>query len=269
MPFVLGLVLQEACLGLSPLLEVLDTTVPSELSPNAFAAFQAQVSAFRCWRHPPSSDSCRAVGEHLCAAWRVHTSAIESRFLVAAGLIFGWPAFKIACLRPCFAQVPLALAYEALLRLTRLDAKVDHLASLVPDLLAVWPPARAEPGCLAQVGLETLLVVVDLLGEAGAPLARYARTEEHSLRIFLWLRRLGAALLHSTPSLQHLACSRTFLAVLRALRRIRTASLESMSALAVGQASELCPLLDDLGVVLGADPAVLAREELASLLQSP
>ena len=193
---------------------------------------------------------------------------IEFRFLLAAGLIFGWPAL-IACLRPCFAQVPLAPAYEALLRFTRLDAKVDHLASLVPDLLAVWPPARTEPGCLAQVGLETLLVVVDLLGEAGAPLARYARTEEHSLRIFLWLRRLGAALLHSTPSLQHLACSRTFLAVLRALRRIRTASLESMSALAIGQASELCPLLDDLGAVLGADPAVLAREELSSLSQSP
>ena len=81
LPFGLGLVVQEACLGLSPLLGVLDTAEPSELSPNALAALQAQVSALRCWRNPPSSDSCRAVGEHLCAAWRVHTSPIESRFL--------------------------------------------------------------------------------------------------------------------------------------------------------------------------------------------
>ena len=184
------------------------------------------------------------------------------------GLLFGWPAL-VACSRPCFAQAPLTPAYEALLQLTRLDAKVDHLASLVPDLLAIWPLARVEPGSLAQVGLETLLVAVDLLGEAGAPLARYTRTEEHSLHIFLWLRRLGAALLHCAPSLQHLACSRMFLAVLRALRRIRTASLESASALTIGQASELRPLLDDLGALLGSDPAVCAREELLRISQHP
>jgi hypothetical protein len=206
LPIGLGLVVQEACLGLSPLLGVLDAAEPSDLSPNALATLQAQISAFRCWRYPPSGDSFRAIGEHLCAAWRARTSPRESRFLLVVGLLFGWSALA-ACLRPCFVHMPLITAYEALLQLTRLDAKVDHLASLVPDLLAIWPPARPEPGCLEQVGLETLLVAVDLLGEAGAPLARYSRTEEHSLHIFLWLRRLGAALLHSPPSLQHLACS--------------------------------------------------------------
>ena len=58
---------------------------------------------------------------------------------------------------------PLPPTYEALLHLTRLDAKVDQLALLVPDLLALWPPARVEPGCLAQVDQATLLVAVDLL----------------------------------------------------------------------------------------------------------
>jgi hypothetical protein len=160
-------------------------------------------------------------------------------------------------------------AYEALLQLTPLDAKVDHLASLVPDLLAIWPPARVEPGSLAQVDLVTLLMAVDLLGEAGAPLAQYTRTEEHSSHIFLWLRRLSATLLRCPASLQHLACSRMFLAVLRALRRIHAASLESASALAISQASELRPMLDDLGGFLGSDPAVLAREELSRISQYP
>ena len=60
-----------------------------------------------------------------------------------------------------------------------------------------------------------------------------------------------------------------FLAVLRALRRIHAASLESASALAISQASELRPMLDDLGGFLGSDPAVLAREELSRISQYP
>ena len=108
----------------------------------------------------------------------------------------------------------------------------------------------------------TLLVAIDLLGEAGAPLAHYARAEERSLHISLWLRRLGATLLQCPASLQHLAGGGTYLAVLRALRRIYLASLEAASALAKDQANELRPFLDSLSAHLDADPAVLARDEL-------
>jgi hypothetical protein len=159
----------------------------------------------------------------------------------------------------------LASAYEALLQFTRFDVKVDQLATLVPDLLALWPPIVVEPVSLMNVDLATLLAAVDLMGEAGAPLAQYARTADHSLHISLWLRRLGATLLDCPLPASHLACSQAFLAVLRALRRIHIASCESRSALAVTQASEIRSMLEILRAHLEADPAVLARDELSRI----
>jgi hypothetical protein len=157
-------------------------------------------------------------------------------------------------------------AYEALLHFARFDVKVDQLATLAPDLLALWPPIVVEPACLLHVDKATLLTAVDLMGEAGAPLAQYARTADHSLHISRWLRRLGATLLDGPPPVSHLACSQVLLAVLRALRRIYIASCDSGSALAVAQASEISPMLALLRAHFEADPAVLAREELERIL---
>ena len=156
-------------------------------------------------------------------------------------------------------------AYEALLQFVRFDGKVDQLATLAPDLLALWPPMVVEPASLESVDMATLMAAVDLMGEAGAPLAQYARTADHALHISLWLRRLGATLLDCPLLVSHLACSQVFLAVLRALRRIYIASCESGSALAVTQAGEMRPMLELLRAHFEADPAVLAREELARI----
>ena len=153
-------------------------------------------------------------------------------------------------------------AYEALLRFVRFDVKVDQLAILAPDLLALWPPIVVEPACLAHVDQTTLLTAVELMGEAGAPLAQYARTADHSLHLLRWLRRLGATLHDCPPSVSHLACGQVLLAVLRALRRIYIALCDSGSPLAVTQASEVTPIVALLRAHFEADPAVLANEEL-------
>ena len=153
-------------------------------------------------------------------------------------------------------------AYAALLHFARFDVKVDQLAILASDLLALWPPIVVEPSCLGRIDQTTLLTAVELIGEAGAPLAQYARTADHSLHLLRWLRRLGATVHEGSPPVSHLARDRVLLAVVRALRRIYVASCDSKSTLAVTQAGEITSLLALLREHFDADPAVLAREKL-------
>ena len=109
LPLGYGLVVQEACLGLGSLLGALASAETAELSPNAAAAFQSQAAAFRCWHSPPPGAHCHSMGECLAAAWHEYASPQESRFLLAVGLLFGWPAI-VACSRPCMGPVPWASA---------------------------------------------------------------------------------------------------------------------------------------------------------------
>ena len=68
LPRCLGLVVQEACEGLEPLLRVVSQIGRGEeLSPNCHAAAKSTLASFRCWHKLPADSVLQAMGEQLGA----------------------------------------------------------------------------------------------------------------------------------------------------------------------------------------------------------
>ena len=182
-------------------------------------------------------------------------AARDWQLFLVVGLLLGWPAM-MQFTRPSVALPLSPSPYVALRLLLQWEPLPDSAASLVPDVLSLWPLARQEAVHLATLPRTT----VALVGEMGAHGPRHVDLVRH---LSLWLRRLGATLLYSPEHFPHLADTLTFHNILSAMLRIYIPA----PGIAQEQADVLRPLMGGLLSHLDADPAVHAKSAVLQVQQ--
>ena len=159
-----------------------------------------------------------AAGERMRIALQAAPTACDWQLFLVVGLLLGWPAM-IQFTRPSIA-LPLSHSpYVALRLLLQWEPLPDSAASLVTDVLSLWPLAQQEAVHLATLPRTTLDAVVALVGEMGATLVHGPRHADLVRHLGLWLRRLGATFLYSPEHFPHLADTFTFHNILSAMLR--------------------------------------------------
>ena len=92
-PLLLGTVVQEAVLGLGPILRILAQGGQlSDLAPEAASPAKSTLALFRCWQPLPTEAILQATGAQMQAATLAAPTAIDWQFFLVMGLLLGWPA---------------------------------------------------------------------------------------------------------------------------------------------------------------------------------